>query len=98
MISIENRFKGWLKGQGPKPPLGTWLMAAAPATAEAMGQSRAMVNSSLMMRPIIGREASPTRLGMMSSPQAGMKTRSPPATMPGIDSGRVMSRNTRASS
>ncbi|MDF2688865.1 MAG: hypothetical protein K0Q80_1830, partial [Microvirga sp.] len=28
MISIENRFKGWLKGQGPKPPLGTWLMAA----------------------------------------------------------------------
>jgi 4-hydroxy-2-oxoheptanedioate aldolase len=39
MISIENRFKGWLKGQGPKPPLGTWLMAAAPATAEAMGYS-----------------------------------------------------------
>ena len=39
MISIENRFKGWLKGQGPQPPLGTWLMAAAPATAEAMGYS-----------------------------------------------------------
>src|ERR687890_2715017 len=39
MIDIENRFKGWLKGQGPKPPLGTWLMAAAPATAEAMGYS-----------------------------------------------------------
>jgi 4-hydroxy-2-oxoheptanedioate aldolase len=37
MIDIENRFKGWLKGQGPRPPLGTWLMAAAPATAEAMG-------------------------------------------------------------
>jgi hypothetical protein len=37
MISIENRFKGWLKGGGPRPPLGTWLMAAAPATAEALG-------------------------------------------------------------
>jgi 4-hydroxy-2-oxoheptanedioate aldolase len=39
MISIENRFKGWLKGGGPRPPLGTWLMAAAPATAEALGYS-----------------------------------------------------------
>ena len=39
MISIENRSKGWLNGQGPKPPLGTWLMAAAPTTAEAMGYS-----------------------------------------------------------
>ena len=39
MIDIENRFKGWLKGEGPRPPLGTWLMAAAPATAEAMGYS-----------------------------------------------------------
>jgi 4-hydroxy-2-oxoheptanedioate aldolase len=37
MIDIENRFKVWLKGQGPRPPLGTWLMAAAPATAEALG-------------------------------------------------------------
>lgn len=37
MIDIENRFKRWLQGAGPKPPLGTWLMAAAPATAEAMG-------------------------------------------------------------
>jgi len=37
MINIENRFKRWLQGTGPKPPLGTWLMAAAPATAEAMG-------------------------------------------------------------
>ena len=37
MISIENRFKAWLKGSGPRPPLGTWLMAAAPATAEALG-------------------------------------------------------------
>src|SRR4051794_7715787 len=39
MIDIENRFKGWLKGTGPRPPLGTWLMAAAPATAEALGYS-----------------------------------------------------------
>jgi 4-hydroxy-2-oxoheptanedioate aldolase len=37
MIDIENRFKRWLKGSGPRPPLGTWLMAAAPATAEALG-------------------------------------------------------------
>ncbi|KAB0269245.1 HpcH/HpaI aldolase family protein [Microvirga brassicacearum] len=37
MIDIENRFKRWLAGEGPRPPLGTWLMAAAPATAEAMG-------------------------------------------------------------
>ncbi len=37
MIDIENRFKRWLGGEGPRPPLGTWLMAAAPATAEAMG-------------------------------------------------------------
>ena len=37
MIDIENRFKRWLAGEGPRPPSGTWLMAAAPATAEAMG-------------------------------------------------------------
>lgn len=32
-----NSFKRWLRGDGPKPPLGTWLMTASPATAEAMG-------------------------------------------------------------
>jgi 2-dehydro-3-deoxyglucarate aldolase/4-hydroxy-2-oxoheptanedioate aldolase len=37
MIDIENRFKRWLTGEGPRPPLGTWLMAAAPTTAEALG-------------------------------------------------------------
>lgn len=37
MISIENRFKRRLKGEGPRPPFGTWLMAAAPSTAEALG-------------------------------------------------------------
>jgi 2-dehydro-3-deoxyglucarate aldolase/4-hydroxy-2-oxoheptanedioate aldolase len=39
MISVENRFKAWLKGAGPRPPLGTWLMSAGPGTAEAMGHS-----------------------------------------------------------
>jgi 4-hydroxy-2-oxoheptanedioate aldolase len=39
MIDITNRFKGWLTADGPRPPLGTWLMAAAPATAEALGYS-----------------------------------------------------------
>src|SRR5690606_18521130 len=39
MTDIDNRFKRWLKGEGPRPPLGTWLMAAAPATAEAMGHT-----------------------------------------------------------
>lgn len=37
MTDITNRFKSWLADQGPKPPLGTWLMSAAPATAEALG-------------------------------------------------------------
>jgi len=33
----RNRFKSWLHGEGPRPPLGSWLMAGAPATAEALG-------------------------------------------------------------
>jgi 4-hydroxy-2-oxoheptanedioate aldolase len=33
----DNPFKRWCRGEGPKPPLGTWLMSGAPATAEAMG-------------------------------------------------------------
>lgn len=37
MPTLENRFKSWLKTPPASPPLGTWLMAAAPATAEAMG-------------------------------------------------------------
>jgi 4-hydroxy-2-oxoheptanedioate aldolase len=36
MIDITNRFKRRLAA-GPSAPLGSWLMAAAPATAEAMG-------------------------------------------------------------
>ena len=39
MVDITNRFKGWLTGEGSRPPVGTWLMAAAPATAEALGYS-----------------------------------------------------------
>lgn len=38
MISLPlNPFKRWLRGEGPKPPLGTWLMSGAPSTAEALG-------------------------------------------------------------
>ncbi len=38
-MDLTNRFKRWLAGDGPRPPLGTWLMAAAPATAEALGHA-----------------------------------------------------------
>lgn len=38
MSAIENRFKAWLAGR-TTPPLGTWLMAGAPATAEALGHA-----------------------------------------------------------
>ncbi|QFU14774.1 HpcH/HpaI aldolase family protein [Microvirga thermotolerans] len=37
MTDIENRFKRRLRSPEARPPLGTWLMAAAPATAEALG-------------------------------------------------------------
>ena len=33
----SNRFKSWLTQRPPTPPLGTWIMSAAPAVAEAMG-------------------------------------------------------------
>lgn len=33
----KNRFKDWLANPPQSPPLGAWLMAASPATAEAMG-------------------------------------------------------------
>ncbi|MCM2291025.1 aldolase/citrate lyase family protein [Allorhizobium sp. BGMRC 0089] len=33
----NNPFKSWLADKSRATPLGTWLMAAAPATAEAMG-------------------------------------------------------------
>ena len=36
-MSTVNPFKSWLSDKGRATPLGTWLMAAAPATAEALG-------------------------------------------------------------
>ena len=38
MIRIANPFLDWLRA-GERRPLGTWLMAAAPATAEALGHT-----------------------------------------------------------
>lgn len=38
-MSTRNPFKSWLGDQSRATPLGTWLMAAAPATAEALGYS-----------------------------------------------------------
>lgn len=35
-MSLTNNFKSWIKA-GERTPLGTWLMAAAPSTAEALG-------------------------------------------------------------
>lgn len=37
MADSVNPFKLWLRGAGPRPPLGTWLMSAATAPAEAIG-------------------------------------------------------------
>lgn len=34
---MENRFKSWLSHPPASAPLGTWLMSAAPSTAEALG-------------------------------------------------------------
>ena len=36
-MDIANRFKSWIADAGRPTPLGTWLMSAAPSTAEAMG-------------------------------------------------------------
>lgn len=36
-MDISNHFKARLLDKAAPPPLGTWLMAAAPATAEALG-------------------------------------------------------------
>jgi len=38
-MSSNNPFKSWLGDKSRAIPLGTWLMAAAPATAEALGHS-----------------------------------------------------------
>ena len=68
---------------------------SATAMLEAIGQSRAALNSSEITRPIIGRAASPTNDGITSSPAAVINTKSAPAMMPGIDCGSVTSQNTR---
>ncbi|WP_378942579.1 HpcH/HpaI aldolase/citrate lyase family protein [Mesorhizobium sp. ANAO-SY3R2] len=36
-MDIANRFKSWIADADRPTPLGTWLMSAAPSTAEAMG-------------------------------------------------------------
>lgn len=36
-MNTRNSFKSWLSDQSRSTPFGTWLMAAAPATAEALG-------------------------------------------------------------
>ncbi|WP_018237616.1 HpcH/HpaI aldolase/citrate lyase family protein [Ensifer sp. BR816] len=36
-MSFTNRFKSWLTERDRQTPFGTWLMAAAPSTAEALG-------------------------------------------------------------
>jgi 4-hydroxy-2-oxoheptanedioate aldolase len=36
-MDITNRFKGWIADADRATPLGTWLMSAAPSTAEALG-------------------------------------------------------------
>src|SRR5688572_3763744 len=60
-------------------------------TADATGQSRLMKNSSHSTRPIISVSAPPRSAGIVNSPTAGMKTSRQPPTMPGTDSGKVMS-------
>jgi 4-hydroxy-2-oxoheptanedioate aldolase len=37
MTDTENRLKRWLAAREQRAPLGTWLMSAAPSTAEALG-------------------------------------------------------------
>ena len=37
MPDFGNPFKHWLRGKGPRPPLGTFVMSTAMTTAEAMG-------------------------------------------------------------
>ncbi len=70
------------------------MASRATATAEATGQSRFWKNSSAITRPIIGLSPRPMSEGITYSPVAGMNTSMAPATMPGIDRGKVTSLNT----
>ena len=49
-----------------------------------------------MTPPITGLFTSPSRCGLMKSPEAGMKTRSVPAKTPGSDMGKITRRKVLA--
>ncbi|MCY1374096.1 hypothetical protein D9M69_614130 [compost metagenome] len=60
--------------------------------AEATGQSVLLKKSSHITRPIIIESELPRISGITYSPTLGMNTSSEPATIPRVDSGRVMVR------
>src|SRR3546814_18300397 len=64
-------------------------------TAAAMGQSALLKNSAHMTRPIISVFAPPSISGITYSPTDGMNTSMEPAMTPGMDKGRVKTRNAR---
>ena len=63
------------------------------ATAQAIGQSLLLKNSSQSVRPIICVCGPPSSSGITYSPTQGMKTSIAPATMPARDSGTVTFQN-----
>ena len=63
------------------------------ATAQAIGQSLLLKNSSHSTRPIISVCGPPSSSGMTYSPTQGMKTSIEPAMMPACDSGTVTFQN-----
>ncbi|KVF63498.1 hypothetical protein WJ15_13390 [Burkholderia cepacia] len=62
-------------------------------TADAIGQSMLLKNSSHITRPSISVFAPPSSSGITYSPTAGMSTSRLPATMPLRDNGSVMRQN-----
>ena len=63
------------------------------ATAEAIGQSLLLKNSSHSTRPIISVSGPPSSSGITNSPTQGMNTSIEPAMMPAFDSGTVTFQN-----
>ncbi len=63
------------------------------ATAEAIGQSLLLKNSSHITRPIISVCGPPSSSGITNSPTQGMNTSMLPAMMPAFDSGTVIFQN-----
>ena len=63
------------------------------ATAQAIGQSLLLKNSSQRVRPIICVCGPPSSSGMTYSPTQGMKTSIAPAMMPARESGTVTFQN-----